>query len=453
MPRLIKRGPYEMNSILIVLIVFLVFFVGLGLTYRTNDSSEFHTFRRQANPIRLIASLFSIVGASEFVIFATLAFVFGVQSLYFFVGTLVGFWLLSFNVSRIRKNAASEDQHSIPDFAEDRDYYLVARSLAIISWAFTFTLVLMQVMIGGDLVSKISGLDYEVSAALVATAIALYLVFGGYKALLNTDVIQAATMFLLTLGLAGWALTTTDVSAVSGPAEVPYLDVMVFGIGGIFAIAGGPEIWQRILTAENDASAKRSLRVSGVAMFIWGVALVLLSLIIRTTMPDANPDTAFIDYILTQLPPAIVGLMIILLLAAMLSTADTELFAGSVIISDMIRGRSREPLNMTTTRVVIVATSVLAFAIAIFTDALLNVYLSLVYLSFITGPTAFALIRGHGTGPVFLASVFGSLGVFIYLLFSDQLVSWLPILILVIASVPFFVAHSKPDQTQDAEAR
>lgn len=439
-----------MSATTIVLIIFFVFFVGLGLSYRTNDSEEFHTFNRQANPIRLVASLFSIVGASEFVIFGTLAFVFGAHSLWFFVGTLVGFYLLSFNVKAIRRNAISDDQHSIPDFAEQRNYYYVARLLAVVSWAFTFTLVLMQVMIGGDLVTKLSGLDYTISALLVAAAIALYLVFGGYRALLNTDVVQASTMFVLTLVLAGWALSGSDFSAIQPLPEIPMFDVAVFGIGGVFAIAGGPEIWQRILTAESDKAARNSLRISGATMFIWGVALVTLSVIIRATLVDANPDTAFIDYVVGELPPSIVGLMAILLLAAMLSTADTELFAGSVIISDTIRGRKRDPLKISRTRVIIIGTSILAFVLAISTDSLLNVYLTLVYLSFITGPIAFALMRGKGNGPLFLICILAALGVFAYLFQSNQLVSWYPILILLIASVPLLVPGNTVDETEAA---
>ena len=198
------------NPITLILLAFFVFFVGLGISYFTNDTSQFHTFERKTNRIRLIASLFSIVGASEFVIFGTLIFVFGIQSILFFVGTFIGFLILSFNAGKIRQNAVKQDQHSIPNFAKQRGYHNYSVLLAIVSWAFTFTLMLMQVIIGGDLVSNITDIPYNLSALLVAAVIALYLVFGGYKALLNTDVIQATMIFLLTMTLSIWALTTIN---------------------------------------------------------------------------------------------------------------------------------------------------------------------------------------------------------------------------------------------------
>lgn len=289
------------NPITLILLAFFIFFVGLGISYFTNDTSQFHTFERKTNPIRLIASLFSIIGASEFVIFGTLIFVFGIQSILFFVGTFIGFLILSFNAGKIRQNAETEDQHSIPNFAKQRGYHNYSLLLAIVSWAFTFTLMLMQVIIGGDLVSKITDIPYNLSALLVAAAIALYLVFGGYKGLLNTDVIQATMIFLLTLALSIWALTTIDQSDIIFMSSVPVPDVVVFGIGGIFAIAGGPEIWQRILTARSTKAARASLVASGLTMLIWGFGLVLFSLAIQTSMPDANPETAFIDLALRKL--------------------------------------------------------------------------------------------------------------------------------------------------------
>lgn len=424
------------NPITLILLAFFIFFVGLGISYFTNDTSQFHTFERKTNPIRLIASLFSIIGASEFVIFGTLIFVFGIQSILFFVGTFIGFLILSFNAGKIRQNAVAKDQHSIPNFAKQRGYHNYSLLLAIVSWAFTFTLMLMQVIIGGDLVSKITDIPYNLSALLVAAAIAFYLVFGGYKALLNTDVIQATMIFLLTLALSIWALTTIDQSDIIFKSSVPVPDVVVFGIGGIFAIAGGPEIWQRILTARSTKAARASLVASGLTMLVWGFGLVLFSLAIQTSMPDANPETAFIDFVVNALPPIIVGFVAVLLIAAMLSTADTELFAGSVIIADTIRGRSREPLSVNRTRIIIIVTSALAYIVAISTTNLLNIYLALVYLSFITGPAAFALMLNRGFDYLFWVTTILALGVFVFLLITNQLISWYPVLILVIASIP-----------------
>lgn len=426
------------NPITLILLAFFIFFVCLGISYSTNNTSEFHTFKRETNPIRLIASLFSIIGASEFVIFGALIFVFGIQSILFFVGTFIGFLILSFNAGKIRQNAAAKDQHSIPNFAKQRGYHNYSLLLAIVSWAFTFTLMLMQVIIGGELVYRITDISYELSAFLVAAATALYLVFGGYKALLNTDVIQATMIFLLTLALSIWALTTTiDLSDITFKDSVPVPDVVVFGIGGIFAIAGGPEIWQRILTARTAKAARASLVASGLTMLIWGFGLVLFSLAIQTSMPDADPpDTAFIDFVVNELPPIIVGFVAVLLIAAMLSTADTELFAGSVIIADTIRGRSREPLSVNRTRIIIIVTSALAYIVAISTPNLLNIYLALVYLSFITGPAAFALMLNRGFGYLFWVTTILALGVLVFLFITDQLKSWYPVLILVIASIP-----------------
>ncbi len=424
----------------IVFGLFLFFFAYMGYTYRTTDSSEYHTVGRNAGWLRIVASLFAVVGASEYVFFAGLVHSFGWQALLFFVGALLGFLALSQLAHLIRSRAAELDHHSIPDFAATKGLRIGAVALSIASILFTFSLVLLQTIIGGLLIAQITGLTYPVAAAAVCLTLALYLVWGGYRALLNTDVVQALVMLIVTIYLATFLADGKGfrVFFENTPApEIGWIDVIVFSLGGFFAIFGGPEIWQRVVTAKSTSLARWSLAGSGVLMLLWGFFLIAVSLSIKASLPETNADDAFFKFLSSDLvSPVALGFVVVMLLSALLSTADTELFAAAVVIRKIIGGTATID-SVRPTQYIIVALCVLAFTLSLLTQDLVTIYLSIVYLAFITGPTGLALLLGRGTDATIAIGIFGSAAIGIYLVASGMLTGWYPLLILVPQVVPF----------------
>ena len=433
----------------LLLVFALLAFAYMGWTYRTQDPNEFHTVNRRAGFLRIFASLFTVVGASEFVVFTTLAYLFGWFSLSFFGGAFAGFCLLYFLVPSIRERAQELDHHSIPDFAASQSLISAARLLSLTSVVFTCALVLIQVLIGTRLIENLTGAEFSVIALLLVGGVFIYIFWGGLQALLYTDVVQGVVLFVFTLTLAlflGGGLEQGQIQE-SRPAlglGDSWIDLTILFIGGMFAIAGGPEIWQRIVTCKDEGTTRKSLLFSGVTMLVWGLFVVWLGTSIRSQIPDADPDTAFFDFLSQGLPEWVLGLVLVMLLAAIMSTADTELFTAGVIIhKELQRFRPSDGLTMTRTRLILAAAALLVFGMTyIFRDNILNIYLGLVYLTFITGPIAFAVLFKRGgrsavvRGWIISCSIALSLAVFSWLLWKNLLLSWYPALILPVSLLP-----------------
>ncbi len=427
----------------------LVGFVYLGWTHRTDDAEEYHTVHRKAGLARILASCFTVVGASEFVVFATLTYIFGVYSLLFFAGTFFGFLALSLLASRIRDKGSELDEHSIPDFAAVSHFPILSSALTVMSVVFTSCLVLIQLIIGGTLIASMTGESYQITTGLLAVAVFGYLYFGGYRALLFTDIVQGIILFAFTVLMAYFLANMgsgVDYANISFTISImdAWGDYAILFVGGFFAIFGGPEIWQRVLTANTDKTASRGLSATAFVMFAWGLALVIASVGIRQLMPEANPDNVFFDFLGSGLPDWMLGIIVVLMLAAIVSTADTELFASAVVAhKELNRFRNQKDLRIFDTRILLALLLVAIVFLALVFSDVLSIYFGLVYITFITGPFALALVLNKGTKWVFRGSLLIAVCIYAYIFANNLLISWYPVLILLASIPPLFVSRDK----------
>lgn len=429
----------------------LAAFAYLGWTYRTRDENEYHTVHRKAGVIRIFASSFTIVGASEFVVFTTLAYLYGWASISFFAGAFAGFFVLALLAQKIRQRGQELDQHSIPDFAAAASLPVPTQLLSLISIVFTCALVLIQVLIGSMLIQILTNTNFLLTAGLLLLGVYSYLFWGGYRSLLYTDVVQGVVLFAFTVGLVFFIVgqggnDPLTPAQAAPPTSAGISTLVLLFAGGLFAIAGGPEIWQRVLTARDDNVARQGLLASGFTMLIWGVFVVWLGMTIRAALPTANPDNSFFDYLASGLSGWLLGLVLIMLLAAILSTADTELFAAAVITHKQLSRRHRGyHLRIGKTRLIIAILCFLILALSYFTQDVVNIYFGLVYLTFVTGPVALALLFNRGGRQpllrhwIFSVAIIASLAIFVFLLVNNLFLSWYPLLIIVVASVPILM--------------
>ncbi|HSL83525.1 MAG TPA: hypothetical protein VLF66_12180 [Thermoanaerobaculia bacterium] len=427
-------------------------------TYRTSDEDDFHSAKRQAGPVRIVASLFTVVGASEFVVFTTLAYVYGSASMSFFFGTLLGFLSLAWLAPRIRARAVALDIHSIPDMARTQRMPLARIGLSLLSVLFTCALVVIQIIIGGLLVQQLTATGFHVSALFLMLAVLAYLFWGGYRALLYTDVVQAIVLFLFTAGLVAWFLygaptPAQGVGPLTNPGDVP-LDLLGLAAGGFFAIFGGPEIWQRVVTCRSDRSARWGLVAAGVIMLAWGLFIIEGGKFIQGLNPTASPDDAFFVFLASDLPAWLLGGILVALLAAILSTADTELFAASIISRKQLGKYTDRLKNINGTRLVVFILGAFILSVAYLTQDILTVYFWLVYLTFAIGPIALALLFRRGGRSARLryavttVALTAAIIVFAALWILGKMISWYPISIAAVASLPLFF----PTQSEEGEA-
>ena len=230
-------------------------------------------------------------------------------------------------------------------------------------------------------VSVAFGIDAQYSVLPIAALTLIYTFEGGMKAVIWTDAIQMA--IYLTGGVLALFLVLGEIpggwnQVVAAAAAAPNgdkLNIFNFAFnltttytfwsglfGGVFltlASHGTDQLMvQRYLAARNEHEGKKALVVSGfVVLFQFSLFLVLGVCLWVYNQQQAVPlvplggdnDRVFPEFVVREMPPGIVGLLIAAIFAAgmsNLSGALNSLASSTIIDFNKIRGMATDPAKL-----------------------------------------------------------------------------------------------------------
>lgn len=393
-----------MNDLTLVLVVVLAMFAYMGWLHRTTDSEQYHTQKRQVGVFQTAASIFTVVGAPHFAFITALAYFAGLWPVSFYAGSFVGFFILSRIAGRIRSYIAGDAQ-SLPDVASEQVGRIAGRIVTALGLFFLLGVTIVQIVVGATIVTSIAQVDYSIAVILITGAVLCYLIWGGYRALLFTDAIQATMMLVLT-GILAWYLwesaavdNVVHLSSALRRSELAVPLIPMLALAGVILELGAPQNWQRILTAKTDDAAAQSLLAGGLAILVWGILVVLAGNAVADLRPDAVASTAFVEFVTTALPPWMIGLVVVLLLAALISTSDSALFVAAVICHkerNRLAATDVQSMPIGTSQLFLLGLGALATIGALSLPTIVNTFGALLNLGFILGPAMLWIVLSRG---------------------------------------------------------
>ncbi|NLE86211.1 MAG: sodium/solute symporter [Myxococcales bacterium] len=244
---------------------------------------------------------------------------------------------------------------TMPEFLERR-YSPAARwYLAVVSIvAYVLTKISVTIYAGGVVFESLMGVGFWVGATIVVIATGVYTVFGGLKAVLYTDTVQAAVLLLgaalvTWLGfreVGGWdevrTLVAPEFFEMWKPAthpEFPWTGIL-FGapILGIWYWCTDQFIVQRVLSARDVEEARRATVFAGflklLPLFLFvGPGILAVALSAQGKLSLAASDQALPTLIVTLLPSGVRGLVCAGLLAALMSTLSSVFNSCSTVVT------------------------------------------------------------------------------------------------------------------------
>ncbi len=324
------------------------------------------------------------------------AYLAGLESLWLLVGLLLGTyanWL--FVAARLR--SATErygDSLTLPDYFErrfnDNSGLLRIISAAFILIFFTFY-TSSGLVAGGKLFEAVFGMPYLWAVAAGATAVVAYTFIGGFLAVSWTDFVQGSLMFaaLVLVVIMGWLaidgwpgitaamdtrnpalldmFTTADGQPMTAIAAASLLG---WGLGYV----GQPHILARFMAAESATQTipqARRIAMSWVTITL--ICATLVGLIGIAYLPEplvgADSEKVFIYMTSALLNPVVAGICLAGILAAVMSTADSQLLvASSAVSEDFYKGLFRKSAGQSELlwvgRLAVIAIAVVAFIFA-----------------------------------------------------------------------------------------
>lgn len=425
--------------------VYLAVMVAIGLwAYkRTVSQSDFVLGGRQLNS--WVAALSA--NASDFSGWLLLGlpgaiYVSGLGEAWIAVGLACGFagsWILLAPRLRVytervtdARSGGDSDSLTLSSFLENRfnDPTRLLRGVsAVLIIVFYFFYVASGLVAMAALFDQIFGLSPAPAIAIGVGIVVLYTVLGGFLAVSYTDVVQAAMMWIALLivpvvaitmlgGFAGLSEGVSEqstglLSAVGGTSLDAELGqwvstdtlgwvVIVSGLAWGFGYFGQPHILSRYMGIRSVRDIPKAATIS----VAWAVTAMVLAVLVGFIgiayfdTPLENSEQVFPLLIEALTHPLVAGLLLAAILAAVMSTADSQLLvAASALTEDGYRAfvdRDAAPKRLLwISRVTVVAVALGAAAIALWGDQSVMDLVGYAWAGF-----------GAGFGPILVLSVF-----------------------------------------------
>ncbi|WP_336246072.1 sodium/proline symporter PutP [Hominibacterium faecale] len=309
-----------------------------------------------------------------------------------FIGTYLN-WL--FVAKRLRKyTQVAGNAITIPDFFENRfrDHKHILR---IVSGVFIVIFFLVytssQFAAGGKLFNTIFGMDYTIGLIVCAAIILAYTALGGFTAVCWTDTIQGTIMFFALIIVPIIAVISMggidDVSlrlAQLTPESLgffPQIDGRINGLllasalGWGLGYFGQPHILVRFMAIESPDMIHKSRVIAMIWVGITLAAAIIIGIVGKAFMPGLEDgETIYMSMINTMFNPVIAGILLIAILAAIMSTASSQLLVSASSVSrdlyaTIFKKDTEGPSIVWASRLTVVIISVIAIIIAIDPDS------------------------------------------------------------------------------------
>lgn len=413
--------PFDI--ILLALYAFTCLGIGLYASRRKTDS-DFMIAGRKIGIIGFVTSVVaSYIGGAALVAYTAYVYRFGISAIAVFAGTAIGFIVFIPYAQKLRRYSGEKQFFTLSDWFNFRISKSVGLASAIILLFVYSGMLLNQFIAGSSILANISGWSYETGLLISSVIIATYLLAGGFRSVIRTDIFNymviLVMVILLVVVMAGdrstFAMELVDLSRMDVGMTIAF---MLFGILIIFQSA---EYWQRVYGARSDRVVRNGFIGSAIFTVITGIAITMVGLAAHVHVQGIEAKDAFAEGLTLLMPDKLLGAALILIFAAIMSSADTQIFvlASSVAVDwfDKLSGKkSDDRRRMKITRLGIVAFTLLSFLGAYFLRDLVAVIVFITGVGFTIIPAAVASFHWRIKPMAAMASfISGTLYIFILL--------------------------------------
>ncbi|MDE1350441.1 sodium/proline symporter PutP [Vibrio aestuarianus] len=343
-----------------ILYLILMLAIGVIAYQRTKNSSDYFLGGRSLGPWPAALS----AGASDMSGWLLLglpgyAYAAGIEAFWLAGGLLLGTWAnWLVNAKRLRTYSITTDSLTLPEFLSRR-FNDKSKLIQTISAFFILLFFLFYtssgLVAGGKLFETVFGLDYSTAVIIGTVCVVSYTLFGGFLAVSWTDLVQgllmAAALMIVPIAAmnGGFGQLNSDLSAINPEllsmwndvkgeplSAVAIISLVAWGLGYF----GQPHILARFKASRSnkDLTTARRIAVIWTALSMAGALLVgLVGLIYVTNTASvelADGEKIFMLLVNAIFHPVVAGILLAAILAAIMSTADSQLLVSSSALAE-----------------------------------------------------------------------------------------------------------------------
>ena len=364
--------------IIATIVIYLVGMLLVGFVYSKSneDSSDFYLGGRKMGPL-VTAMSAEASDMSSWLLMGMpgLAYLTGIASPgWTAIGLAVGTWLNWLIVARrLRRYSANLNAITVPQFLSLRfhDQRNLLNALgAVIIIVFFIPYTASGFAACGKLFNSLFGVDYMIAMILSAVVIVGYTIMGGFRAVSTTDLIQSVVMSMALIAVlvygvsvaGGWDVVIENARSLPGyltmaashnvadnsATSYSLLDIvstLAWGLGYF----GMPHILLRFMAIEDEKKLVLSRRIASVWVVIAMTASIVIGMVglgmtkagALEFLSGSSSETLIVRVasLISQhgvLAAILAGLILAGILAATMSTADSQMLAAASSVSQNI---------------------------------------------------------------------------------------------------------------------
>lgn len=384
--------------ILITFILYLCIMLGIGIFFykRTESAEDFFLGGRQLSGwVTSLSAQASDMSGWLLLGLPGYAYVAGMEAIWIALGLGIGTYLnWKFIAKRLRNyTEISGDSITLSDYFENR-FRDKTKVLRVVSAFFILIFFLIYTasgfVAGGKLFHTVFGIPYIWALTIGVVVVIFYTFLGGFMAVCWTDFVQGMLMLFAIL-----IVPTVAIKLVGGPgatidtlksmnvellnaftstdgAKITLMSVVSLMAWG-FGYFGQPHILVRFMAirSANEIKKARSIAMSWVAISLSAAVIVGLAgrAFLSKPLEGVASETVFMVMVNDIFPAAMAGILLSAILAAIMSTADSQLLVTSSAISEdfykaLFRPNATDKELLRVSRFTVIGVAIVAYIFA-----------------------------------------------------------------------------------------
>ena len=401
---------------IVVYLLILIYFTIKHVKY--SDIDGYLINNRNTSTIALVfTTLATFVGGGVCMGLIAMGYTSGFAAIAIGLAYVAGFIILYFFAGKIRSYGAKKNIYSFAEFLNRS--YIKNHRLSKFSRAFSglisgvnilifFFLTAAQFVGMATLLSYAFDVGYVYAAGISFLIVILYTALAGLSGVIITDIIQFSVIcFMIVFIFVPGVWSGTE--GLSMLTELP--ETFLYGTHeGLIFLIGLPlllspsvltrmDIWQRMLAANSEKTAKKTAIISGISMLPFYILFPLVGMTIRINFgAEIDPNDATHLFLENNTTAILLGFSIIGLLAALMSSADSFLnIVAITAIRDFTSWKYTSDSNrkhFIRIRFAVVIFGAIALGMALYFADIVELFIAGITLNVIFAPVCiFALVK------------------------------------------------------------
>ncbi len=395
-----KVRSFKLNWELIVLIIYFAAMLGIGIFLffksKSQTDKDYFLGGRSMGPwVTAMSAQASDMSAWLLMGLPGSILAFGLGQAWIGIGLAIGTalnWILI--ARRLRCfSAAANDSITLPQYLSNR-FATKNKGLQVtcaVVFLICFTVYVASAFVAGADVftSLFPAVSRPVAMLIFAVILIVYTFLGGYMAVCWTDFFQGLLMIVAVLAVPIIIVITKDLdyslldkavtvgeanySFIVNPFRAPITEILN-GLAWGLGYFGMPHILVRFMSIKKPSMVKKSATVAitwvvlalGAVIFIATFGRILIG---EELLAAERQSMVFVEIARDLFPPVISGVLLAAIIAASMSTADSQLLVASSsftadIYKPLIRKKASDKETLWIGRIVVLIIAVIAYFIA-----------------------------------------------------------------------------------------